>query len=759
MKPLAGKQRVTVIDQNDRKQSVTLSAFEDYNALSGFAQIELKGRRVGTALLQKGKNRYCFVFGFTCPGIHDTLRPDQIPPTLRSFEAALKELPSGERLTVHLSSFTTDRDRQSHLDHLLEAATSPELKLLLMSEKARAQELKQAGTRKPKALHLYVTYTIEPNQKATANSDWIEKVLAKGVDLWEIFKGNGDQVIQQHYEEMLQKAFTEGYLRWEQLLNIKMGLDVKPMGVEQLWQQVWSRFNRVDAPAVPQYLTLSDRGLGEEINSDIHPTTVLIQGEYGQESVPQADRRWVKIKGRYVGVLAFTAKPGGFLNQQSQLRYLWEALCRPHITDTEIFCQITSRNTTLLKTNMQRILKQSNVAAHLAEQSRSIDVAAQIKVQRSVDAQAKLYEGYIPVNVATVFLVHRDNRSQLEEACQTLAECFQLPARVVREQEIAWRVWLQTLPTSWEKLLGAPFKRQLTYLTNEAPGLIPLTLTHPGNRSGFELIADEGGSPVRIDFTNEHRNIAVFGTTRSGKSVLVSGMMTEFLAEGYPIVCLDYPKPDGTSTFTDYAAFLKPRAAYFDIGRESNNLMEMPDLRHLPEEQQRERFEDYKSFLEGALVTMVLPTAQQDPMLEQTVRSLIGKALNNYFKDPDIHRRYTEAQTGGLGSAAWKQTPTLQDFLTFCTPEKLQVETDTGQIRNAQSQILLQLEYWLNSRIGRAIGRPSSFPTDDQLLVFALRNLSNENEAAILSLSAYSAALRRALGSPRFMNRRGSFEF
>jgi hypothetical protein len=44
---------------------------------------------------------------------------------------------------------------------------------------------------------------------------------------------------------------------------------------------------------------------------------------------------------------------------------------------------------------------------------------------------------------------------------------------------------------------------------------------------------------------------------------------------------------------------------------------------------------------------------------------------------------------------------------------------------------------------------PSSFPTNAQLLVFALRNLSNENEAAILSLSAYSAALRRALESPK----------
>ncbi|KAM3092524.1 hypothetical protein ACKFKG_22165 [Phormidesmis sp. 146-35] len=747
MKTKVGKQRVTLIE-NNQKQSVTLSAFEDFNALAGLAQIELKGRKVGVKILQKDK-KYCFVFGFTCSGVHDTLRSDQIPPTLRNFEAALKELPIGERMTVHLSSFTSDRDRQKQLDHLLNKASSSELRLLLMSEKTRAQELKQSGTRKPKSLHIYVTYTIEPNQKVTTDADWIEKALAKGVELWEVFKGQGDNLVQQHLEAMLRRAFTEGYLRWEQLLNIKMGLDIKPMTVKQHWQKDWYCFNRMKAPAVPQYLILTEQGLSEKVNSDVHCATVLIQGEHGHESVPQADRQWVKVKGQYVGILGFSAKPAGFLNQQTQLRYLWEAICRPYIVDTEIVCQLTARDTTLLKTNMQRILKQSNVASQVAEQARSIDVAAQIKVKRSVDAQAKLYEGYIPINIATVFLVHRDTKAQLDEACKALSECFQLPAKVVRETEIAWRIWLQSLSTSWEKLLGAPFKRQLTYLTNEASGLIPFTVTNSGNQTGFELIADEGGSPVYIDFINEHRNIAALGTTRSGKSLLIAGMMTQFLAEGYPIVCLDYPKPDGTSTFTDYAEFLQPRAAYFDIGRESNNLMEMPDLRHLSEEEQQERFEDYKSFLEGALVTMVLPTAQQDAMLEQTVRSLIGKALNRFFKDAEISRRYSEAQADGLGTPAWALTPTLKDFLEFCTPEKLKIETDTGHIRSAQSQILLQLEYWLNSRIGRAIGRPSSFPTDAQLLVFALRNLSNENEAAVLSLSAYSAALRRALASPR----------
>jgi hypothetical protein len=69
-------------------------------------------------------------------------------------------------------------------------------------------------------------------------------------------------------------------------------------------------------------------------------------------------------------------------------------------------------------------------------------------------------------------------------------------------------------------------------------------------------------------------------------------------------------------------------------------------------------------------------------------------------------------------------------------------------VEDALSQIQLRLKFWLSSRVGKAISAPSSFRTDTQLLVFALRNLSDNEDAAVLSLSAYSAALRRALSSP-----------
>ncbi|MEM1307998.1 MAG: hypothetical protein AAGF98_00605 [Cyanobacteria bacterium P01_H01_bin.153] len=743
-----GKRQVSLVTKGQRKNQV-VHAFEDYCALRGFVQFQMKGRDVGAALLSQ-KGLYRLVFGFTCKGIHDVLRPDQVLPTLEKLESGLKELFSGSSLTFHLSSFADDSDRQAELDQVIGKAVSSELKLIMMSEKKRVQELAQAGVRRVKQLNIYCSVTIGGDDPTDVDADLIEKILAKLLGYWERFKGNGDSVEQGRFEEIFRNAF-ERYLMYESLLDVKMGLDVAPLSIAALWRNVYRVFNVSAPPDVPNPMVFDGKRITETITTDLDIKSLLVQGERGETRVPEADRTWVKVKDRYVGVLTATSKPAGFADMRSQLRYLWDVLCRPHVIDTEIVCQVTMANAALVKTQMQRLIKQSNNAALSAAESRSIDVSASIRTQKSVDAAAQIIEGSIPVKVATVFLVHRQSRVKLDEACRQLSECFIQPAKVVREKELAWQYWLQCHPLlAWEKLLGSPYNRQATYLSNEAPGLIPLTMTRQLSSQGFELIADEGGSPIRLDFINEHRNIACFGTTRSGKSVAISGMMSMFLAHGYPIVCLDYPKPDGTSTFTDYAKFLAPNAAYFDIGRESNNLMEMPNLAGLSTEQREERFQDYKAFLESALVTMVLPSTDGQVLLEQTIRSLLGRALTIYFKDPDIQARYQAAEQAGYGSPAWNNTPTLHDFIQFCTPQVLDVENKaSADIESALGHIILQLEYWLNSRIGRAIARPSSFPTDAQLLVFALRNLSNENEAAILSLSAYSAALRRALASPK----------
>jgi hypothetical protein len=716
-----------------------LSPFEDYLDLATMLKIRLRGREVGAYLLTKGKGNYRFVFGFDCQGIHTTLRDGQIDTIFDNLEGGLKDLPPGERITLHLGSFSSDAKRQEELSKLVQQAPSDDLKFLLMGEKARIQELTRLGVRKPKFLRIYVTYTVESAQQGAG--DWIEKALAQGETLWNSFKDDGEEIERQRIDSLMVRAFTDGFQLWEQIVANKMGLDVRPMNEEDLWESLWSRFNGNDAPPIPQTLTLDQQGLSESLNSDVHATTRLL------ESVPVADRQWIKVRNQYAAPLTFLEKPGGWASKASQMRYLWNLIARDTITDTEIFCQLTRANETLVKTAVQRVLKQSNTSAQMAEDKRSIDVAAQLKTRKSVKAQEELYEGAIPIYTGVAIVVYRDNLERLDEACRYISSCFQRPAWVARETEYAWRVWLQTLPVVWEALMATPFNRRQLYLTGEVPGLMPLVCTRAGDKTGFELITEEGGTPVHLDLYSQHKNLALFATTRAGKSVLVSGILTHALAHGMPVVALDYPKPDGTSTFTDYTYFMGERGAYFDISKEFNNLFEIPDLRKLPEDQQRERFQDYQSFLESALMTMIIGS-NSDELLTQSIRSVLALALTAFFKDPEIDARYQAAIEGGFGSPAWAETPTLEDFLPFCTQDRLQFEKLQNNLENAFQTIELQIRFWLNSRVGQSVSRPSSFRADAQLLVFALRNLSNDKDAAVLALSAYAAALRRALAFP-----------
>ncbi|MCP6761724.1 MAG: hypothetical protein NHB32_23935 [Fischerella sp. CENA71] len=749
MKQKIGKQSIGVGGSEAR-----FTPFEDALHLATMLRVSLEGRDIGAYILTKGnqKDRFCFVFGFDCQGIHTTLRPEQINTIINNIEAGLKDIPEGEKMTLHLGSFSSDKQRQQELASLVKKTPSPDIKYLLISERARVQELTRSGIRKPKFLRIYVTYTIEPD--ATNTDDWIEKLLAKGETWWLKFKGDLAEVENQRLETIITNAYKNGFCRWEQLLSNKMGLDIKPLNTEELWGEVWRRFNDTQPIEIPQLLTLDENGLHEQAYSDLASTKLLIENIHSttlliESDVPSADRRWVHVNNKYIGVMTFLEKPGGWPSKSAQLRYLWELLARENVIDTEIFCQLSAANPAIVKTTLQRVLKQSNMTALLAqEKSRTIDVNAQLKLRKSVAAQEQLYEGAVPIYAGIAILVHRPSVEKLDEATRYIENCFQRPARVIRETEYTWKIWLQTLPIVWESLLARPFNRRQLYLTNEVPGLMPLVLTKAGDRQGFELIAEEGGTPVHLDLFNQHKNLALFATTRAGKSVLVSGILTQALAYKIPVVALDFPKPDGTSTFTDYTHFMERNGAYFDISKQSNNLFEQPDLRLLNPEQQRDRMLDYIAFLESALMTMVLGSSTESQLLSQTVRSLLNLALGAFFTDESIKERYQEAIAGGFGSSAWQKTPTLRDFLYFCSPEHLQLESIAGRVEDALNQIQLRLRFWLSSRVGQAISAPSSFPTDAQLLVFALRNLADNEDAAVLSLSAYSAALRRALSSP-----------
>ncbi|MEO1295197.1 MAG: hypothetical protein AAFW75_05220 [Cyanobacteria bacterium J06636_16] len=283
-----GKRKGLLFTKGEKKK-VTFQAFEDFCALRSMVRFRLKGRDVGGAMLVH-KNQYRLVFGFACKGIHDTLRPEQVPTVCGRLESGFKELLSNGSMTVHLSSFASDEDRQAELDSVIQSAPSPELQLILMSEKKRAQELAANGTRRVKKLTIYVSFNIGGDSKAGAEADLIEKTLAKLVAFWESFKGKGSDVVAQKYEEIFKTAFIDGYERWESLLDIKMGMEVVPLSIEDLWSNIWHVFNRTAPPPVPNPLTFDGTSITEESNTDLDIKSILIRGELGMSRTPEADR-------------------------------------------------------------------------------------------------------------------------------------------------------------------------------------------------------------------------------------------------------------------------------------------------------------------------------------------------------------------------------------------------------------------------------------------------------------------------------------
>ncbi|MFB2920335.1 MULTISPECIES: hypothetical protein [Aerosakkonema] len=740
------KQKIGKREVDNGFGKIRVTPLEDAFQLASLLEINLFDRPIGAYVLKKGEDSFTIQFGFECLGVHSTLKDEEIDPIFDAIESGLKDLPFDERLTIHLGSFTTDAERQAELETVVETAPNPELQYLVLSEKARIRQLTRQGIRKPKFLRLYGTYTIEPETVGT--TDNIEKALAFIEKSWKKFTGEIHELRFFRVEKLLYASFIDGFQRWEQLLANKMGLEIRPFTAQEMWSHLWSRFNDTPPPPIPQLLVLDENGLRENQYSDVHPTTLLMESE---SSVPVADRRWTHIKNKYIGALTFQDKPGGWTDKYAQMSYLWKVLARDEVYDTEIYCQLMRANDGLVKSNMQRITKQSTVSAELATEKSSVDVGSLLKIEDAVAAQAELYRGAVGIHTAVVFLVYRPSREKLDEACRHLQSLFLRPAWVIRETEYPWKIWLQTFPICWERLMTTPFNRRRLYLNSEVVGLMPLVRTRSGDKTGFELIAGEGGTPVFIDLYDRHKNLGLFGTTRSGKSVMAAGILTQALARGMPVVAMDYPKPDGSSTFTDYTRFMGEDGAYFDIGKESSNLFELPDLSSLSPQLQKERFEDYKDFLTSALMAMAIggkrTSGMRDTAILDTVRSILTLALDAFFSDWQIRDRYATAFTHGFGSQEWQQMPTLNDFLSYCSTERLRLDSLAGDIPAALQLIKLRLRFWLTSRVGRAIALPSTFRSNARLLVFALRNLSNDEDAAILSLSAYSAALRRALAS------------
>lgn len=725
--------------------------------LIAMGQVDHPEFSCGFYILQRKRSYRC-VFGFKSAGIHASQSAEAFGQDYEGLVALCRDLPAGGRLQLRLSCAVESLSRLEHLQSLRSQAGPGPIDWLVAGEQERTGELALQGKRKLHHLWLFPSWAEHTAQ--AGSRDWIDRAALAAQDWWLTYLGNAEEDLhtQMHY---LVSTAHHHCRQWWRLLQLTAKLPVTPMQSDELMAWAWRQFNPMGGarpgssntksseprcPEVPRLYRLSGKELHTEVKSDLAFSSILF------DTLPELRAERVSIplpngNANHCAVMVWDEKPAGFTSPAQQVRYLWTLLARAEVYDTEIVVELSTANERLSRENALRLQRQAASGLQQSQrQGKLIDVPQQLKLEEAAELEKSFIEGCRPLYLAVCILVWHQDPLRLADSCRFITSFFNRPARVVREVSYAWKVFFQCLPFAWDGLLVSPFDRRLELLDEEAPGFLPLVRIHSPDQVGVEFLSEEGQCPLLLDLYSRHRNLALFGTTRSGKSVVLEVLIRHALARQIPVVVMDFPKPDGTSTFSDYTAFVG--GAYFDVGSNTLNLFEIPDLRGMPTQARKERLEEFQEFLVSALMVMVLGRDVADALLTQTVRSLLTLAVKLFMDNATIRMRYDSALKGGLGSADWQHYPSLGDLLPFLDPQVLGVDGKDGGIRTALDYILLRLRYWLGSRVGQRLTRPSTIRSDALLLVFALRNVSNAEDMAVLALANYAAALRRALATP-----------
>ncbi|WP_226889737.1 helicase HerA domain-containing protein [Nostoc sp. MG11] len=733
-----------------------LSPFEDALDLTTLVRLKKSGYVIGAYLLSKKQvgdtnNTLQLVFGYTCTGIHPSFNSSkQVEAIAEAFENGCKEISIGERVTFRWSSFCSDSDIEERHQQRLASPVSDESEFLDYAQLARTQELIRNKQRKTITLNIYTTFTVKPG--GTEPGDPIDRAITKLSNfLQRKFTPTGaSELTNKVLTQILEKAINAS-LRYQQILS-SMKLHPLPKNEKQLWKELSNHISSTPTK-VPHTLIFDEQGLREEFNESFtyssryidqtHAVSVLLNN-----GVPYADRKWVCLLTRdgskkYVGVMTLAQKPEIFQSVRDQICFLWNVFSRDVIHDIEVITEISPADPKIVRVAQQLITKRSHNTAR--SNSKTIDVLSQINVERSVDAQKQLYTGDVPEHLALIILVYRDSPEEIDEACRLISGYINQPTELSRETQYSWLIWLETLLLKQKPQLTSPYNRRTTFFTSEIIAMANIVQSATADGQGFELIADEGHSPVNIDFSKT-KNLMVIGTTGSGKSVLVASIIAECLGLAMSVTMIDLPNDDGSGTFGDFTPYYG--GFYFDISKQSNNLVQPLDLSKLPEEQREDRVKAHRSDVNLILLQLVLGSQQFDGFLAQTIESLIPLGTKAFYEDSDIQRRFTEAREDRLGSTAWANTPTLVDMEKFFVPERIDLGYEDENIDQALKYIRLRLQYWKASSIGDAICKPSTFETDSKLITFALTNLQSNKESEVFAMSAYIAASRQSLSCP-----------
>jgi hypothetical protein len=327
---------------------------------------------------------------------------------------------------------------------------------------------------------------------------------------------------------------------------------------------------------------------------------------------------------------------------------------------------------------------------------------------------------------------------------------FSAPAELYQEVDTADLTWIQALPY-YSKALGVDIRgdRRDRERADLVSSYFPCLHTAPLHDEGLEYIADDSGSPYIWNPFYPMKHTAFFGESRSGKSMKVAFIIYRAILARIPVTIMDRPPSDESSTFQDYTRQMG--GDYVDVFHDALNVLEFPRIsrmEHLSAKSKEDRKKQYESFVIKTLQTMVLGADSAKSRSSQRVGGILTSAFRAFQEDPQILNRVRAAKAGGMGSKEWQNYPVLADFAEFCTPERIKLADITQEDLEVFSDIQIQFKRWIDGPYGKMVNSPSTVSLDSPLLTIAMREMSNNDDAAVFACITYAAAMRRALLAP-----------
>lgn len=732
-----------------------------------YGQVELDGKKVGFYLLRRGP-QLMFVFGWEAYGHDPSITGYQSFEILSSCNDALSTVPNDIDLKCYQDINCSCEDYLRMQAELLVAKDHDVLSRELIKSRAkRAKELADEGRLLENKITVFTKYRVPLGGDYAETQTWIDDLLSKTQPLVGALKGKNLES-KEAWERVIDYAYRYAYRKINSYLsaNTGFGMRVRTMTVHDLFARDYLDLHEPPVPEIPQYIIYNHLGLQSPVLNDpgIHSIGTLFEPQKGLSAVPQFDRHYVllPIKNKYAALVRFGQvrsfpKDKGNI-ARGYLRYLWNILgggSQP-IYDCRVVTELTPDRSGFEMLQLDRIISNSVKREALAAKKQTVDVVAMRRREQGVEARDLIEDNNVPYWCSLGVWLYRDSPDELNQACNELIGRI-TSATVERVTNAIEDPWFQSWPFEWEAFLTKPNHRRQKYLGFQALPMMPLIKVKRADSKGVMLVTRELNSPLYIDIAGKKNHTAIFAKTGGGKSNLMFDMILEYLLYGHLCVVFDFPRPDGSSTYTTFLPILQKlgvRAAYHNVRESILNIIEWPDLRQVKNADELKRRWQQAFQNHVRLLSAIVMGTTNNPDREVLVNSLLTQCYADFKQDEAIERRFRQAIEGGFGSDAYQNMPILETFVEYAEEwfgnyidrKKDRIST---LVNDTVDVIITQLRGVLRTSLGASINGISSFNTNVQLLVIGLTDVAENLDSLIYAMSGLNVLMRQSLSVKR----------